>query len=123
MGAGGNAHKEVNIDNQKKNIISFHKIDNCINLFIHSVDEYKPEKKLKDHGKSVNKRQLKIIVLQMEICICKIHCNDGSYGTGFFCRIPFPDYNCYKNPLKVLITNNHILKQEDIYPGKKIKYL
>ena len=66
----------------------------------------KPEKKLKDHGKSVNKNQLKIIVFQMEKSICKIHCNDGSYGTGFFCRIPFPDYNCYKNslnPIKILI--------------------
>lgn len=32
----------------------------------------------------------------------------------------FPDYNCYKNPLKVLFTNNHILKQQDIDSSKKI---
>ena len=96
--------------NKNKNLI-----DNC------SVDEYKPEKKLKDHGKSVNKNQLKIIGLQMEKSICKIYCNDGSYGTGFFCRIPLPDYNCFKNPLKLLITNNHILNQKDIDPGKKIE--
>ena len=97
-------------------------VKKCNKKLFHDVDdEYKIEKKLKDHGKSVNKNQLKIIVLQMEKSICKIYCNDGSYGTGFFCRILFPDYNCYKNPLNVLITNNHILKQEDINPGKKIE--
>ena len=44
----------------------------------------------------------------MENCICKITCDDGSNGTGFFCKIPFPDFNSYENPLEVLITNNHM---------------
>ena len=43
----------------------------------------------------------KIILSQMENCICKIFQNEKK-GTGFFCKIPFPDkYNL----LNVLITN------------------
>ena len=53
----------------------------------------------------------------MEKCICKIYQN-GKKGTGFFCKIPFPDKN---NLLNVLITNNHILSQKDIEDNKIIK--
>ena len=31
----------------------------------------------------------KKILYQMENCICKIFCNDGSTGTGFFSKIRF----------------------------------
>ena len=82
---------------------------------------FKPEKELIDHPNSINKNQLRKILFQMEKCICRIYCSDGSKGTGFFCRIPFPDSNDYKNPLKVLITNNHILNQKDIEKGRKIE--
>ena len=40
-------------------------------------------------------------------------------GTGFLCYIPFPDKI---HLLPVLITNNHILNEEDISIGKKIKF-
>jgi hypothetical protein len=53
----------------------------------------------------------------MEKCICKLYQN-GKKGTGFFCKIPFPDKN---NLLNVLITNNHILSQKDIEDNKIIK--
>ena len=53
---------------------------------------------------------IKIILSQMENCICKIYQNERK-GTGFFCKIPFPDKN---NLLNVLITNNHILNKEKI---------
>ena len=59
----------------------------------------------------------KKILSQMENCICKIYQN-GKKGTGFFCKIPFPDKN---NLLNVLITNNHILSQKDIEDNKIIK--
>ena len=52
----------------------------------------------------------KLILSQLENCICKIYKNDKK-GTGFFCKIPFPDKN---NLLNVLITNNHILNENDI---------
>lgn len=51
------------------------------------------------------------IIQQMEKCICKIMCENG-HGTGFFCKIPFPDMN---NMLPVLITNNHIIRDELLY--------
>ena len=49
--------------------------------------------------------------------IIKISLNDGSKGTGFFCKIPFIN----NNELKVLITNNHIINEEIIKENKKIQ--
>ena len=43
----------------------------------------------------------------MEKGICKIKINEVQ-GTGFFCKIPFPNIN---NILSVLITNNHIINK------------
>ena len=83
--------------------------------------DYMPEKELKGHINSVNKMQLEKILSQMEKCICRIYCNDGSKGTGFFCKIPFPDSNGYQDPLEVLITNNHVLSQSDINPGRNFE--
>ena len=40
--------------------------------------------------------------------ICKIKIK-GQQGTGFFCKIPFPDKD---NMLSVFITNNHIINKE-----------
>ena len=45
---------------------------------------------------------------QMEKNICKIKIGQNQ-GTGFFCKIPFPDIN---NMLPVFITNNHIINQD-----------
>ena len=61
----------------------------------------------------------KLILFQMENCICKIYQKEGN-GTGFFCKIPFPDKN---NLLSVLITNNHILNEEDIKNNKTINFV
>ncbi len=47
----------------------------------------------------------KIILDQMINCICKIKIKD-TFGTGFFCEIPFY-YN--KSTIKVLMTNCHVL--------------
>ena len=62
----------------------------------------------------------KVIVSQMENCICKIIKDDGEKGTGFFCTIPFPGEN---NLLNVLITNNHVLNENDIKDDKIIKFI
>ena len=62
----------------------------------------------------------KVIISQMENCICKIVKDNGQKGTGFFCNIPFPDKN---NLLNVLITNNHILHGNDIKNDKIIKFI
>lgn len=46
-----------------------------------------------------------------------IKCLIEGHGTGFFCRIPFPDIN---HLLQVLITNNHVLGEKDNVKGTKI---
>ena len=53
----------------------------------------------------------------MEKSVCKINNNKGAINTGFFCIIPLIKEKKY---LPVLITNKHILDEEDLLPGKKI---
>ena len=79
---------------------------------------YSPEKILAGHAKPISYEAMKALGEFLENRICKIKCVDGSYGTGFFCNIP---YNEWDN-LRVLMTNNHILKLNDILPGKQIEF-
>jgi len=53
-----------------------------------------------------------------EKSICKINMVGNSYGTGFFCKIPYPDE---EHILKVLITNNHVLNEDYLQSALKIK--
>jgi hypothetical protein len=68
---------------------------------------------------SIPTSKLTIIIGQTKKSICKIECKDGGTGTGFFCIIPFPDKF---NQLPVLITNNHVIKEEDIKENNEIKF-
>ena len=77
---------------------------------------YNPEKELNDHPKSIELEQMEIIQ-KMGSCVCKIKCPKGGFGTGFFCKIPFPDQ--FKL-LPLLITNNHVLDKSSINKGNKI---
>ena len=58
----------------------------------------------------------KKIIKQMERNICKIKIGEEQ-GTGFFCKIPFPDLN---NMLSVFITNNHNINKELLYKDNAI---
>ena len=58
----------------------------------------------------------KEILNQMEKNICKIKIGQIQ-GTGFFCKIPFPNE---KNLLKVLITNNHIINEDILYKKDQV---
>ena len=62
----------------------------------------------------------KKILTQLEKCVCKIEKLDGIKATGFLCKIPYPDQF---RLLPVLITNNHILKKDDIDVNKTIKII
>jgi len=75
---------------------------------------------IEDQPTPVDLEGTKLILSQMENCICKIVKDDGQKGTGFFSTIPFPDE---KNLLKVLITNNHVLNENDIKNNKIIKFI
>ena len=80
--------------------------------------DYIEEKDIGDYSKSISHSTMKMLFIILERSICKINCNDGSHGTGFFCVIPFlNDWDT----LRVLITNEHVLKENDILPGKIIK--
>ena len=80
---------------------------------------YIPEKDLENVPDDVPFNILKIIIEQIEKSICKIKCNDGGNGTGFFCIIPFPDKF---HLLPVLMTNNHVITEDDIMKVRKIEF-
>ena len=52
----------------------------------------------------------KKIIEQMGSYICKVKIGHEQ-GTGFFCKIPFPDKN---HKLPVFITNNHVINEETL---------
>ena len=72
------------------------------------MEDINKEKKIKNGIEPVSIERTEKIINQMKNCVCKIYSN-GSTGTGFFTKIP------YKNKyIKVLITNNHVLDENDI---------
>ena len=52
---------------------------------------YIKEKCLNNHPKSTNLEGMKKIMKQMEYSVCKIICNNGACGTGFFCLFQNPE--------------------------------
>ena len=65
------------------------------------------------HPNLITYKYSKKIMEQMERNICKINIGNLQ-GTGFFCKIPFPDMN---KLLPVLITNNHIINNALLNEG------
>ena len=82
-----------------------------------NIKDYEKEKYIPGFPKSIRVEILNKILDQSKKSICKIMCNDGGYGTGFFCFLPFPDKAI---KLRTLITNNHILGKIDIEIGKTV---
>ena len=88
----------------ERNIFKQDKIENIINQgYMHNIPPTTSD-------------QTKTILSQLENNICKILIKNV-VGTGFFCKIPHPDE--FKL-LPVLITNNHILNEEDLEINKNI---
>jgi len=67
------------------------------------------EKSLIDYPGIVSLESTEIIIKQMKKNIIKIHLDDGTKATGFFCKIPFNN----NKEIKVLITNNHVTKLKE----------
>ena len=82
-------------------------------------EEYQKEIDLEDHSNPISLEQMEHIIKQMKKSIFKIKCEKG-VGTGFLCLIPFPTK---LNLLPTLITNNHVLSENDIAINQKIDYL
>ena len=81
-----------------------------------SVETIK-EKYLNNHPKIISSESTEIILSQMKKNICKIYMSNGSKGTGFFCKIPYPDE---KNMMHLLITNNHLIDKSHLKKDSQI---
>ena len=64
----------------------------------------------------ISNEKTNIIINQLNNNVCKIYKSNGDNATGFFCKIPFA-YTF----LPVLITNNHVLNEEDIKANRIIQ--
>ena len=74
------------------------------------------ERSVTDYPLIVSTQGMQTILDQMKEYVCKIY-NGQTNGTGFFCKFK------YKNKLiKVLITCNHVLGENDLIEGKKIQF-
>ena len=71
---------------------------------------------IKESLKAISLPKQNKITSQTEKCVCKIHIS-GNNGTGFFAKILYKD-----NIITVLITNNHVLKVNDILENKLITF-
>ena len=77
------------------------------------MEDIKKEKYINISPEPVSLEGTKKIFNQMNKCVCKLY--NGCEGTGFFTKIP------YNNKLlPILITNNHIINENDIKINKKI---
>ena len=86
-----------------------------------SDDDYEKEKDLEGHSKSMSLEAMEIVAKQMKNCVCKIKFKVGGKngnGTGFFCNVLYDGWNS----IRVLMTNNHILNESYILPGKEISF-
>ena len=72
---------------------------------------------IQDQPDPVSIQGLKTILFQLENCICKIYQKNGGKGTGFFCKIIFQN-----KLLPVLITNNHLLNENNIQNDEIIEF-
>ena len=79
---------------------------------------YIKEKLIPGAPPSIPVNILKLIYDHSKNSIFKIE-TENAIGTGFLCLIPFPDK---LHPLPTLITNNHVLTENDIKIGKIIKF-
>ena len=75
------------------------------------------EKKLGDYPKPVLIKGTEKILEQMKNNICKLCLENGTKGTGFFCKIPLKERN---NSLPVLVTNNHLIDEDYLTKEKEI---
>ena len=75
------------------------------------------EKCITDYPKPIAYDKAKVIIKQMDRCICHVKCNNNK-GTAFFTKIPFPSKH---NLMPVLVSNNHIIGEEFLNkPGERL---
>ena len=104
MGHNNTRHENRNV-NKEENQIEIEKIENeC----------------LQNQYKNLNLRGLIRFGANSINAICKIKILNNSYGTGFFCKIPYKDD---EHILKVLITNNHVINENYLRTKRNIELI
>ena len=68
--------------------------------------EYQEESKKDNYPDCISLECTEKIIKQMKSKVCKILLDSGN-GTGFFCKIKFPNNKL----IPVLITNNHVINE------------
>ena len=106
---GQNNEKISKQENKNNNLISNTDTDS-------ENEEYILEGKCGD-SVEIEKNIEKKLFEKAQNATCKII--SEAIGTGFFFEIPYR----YKNTIKALLTNNHVLNEESLKIGKKIKIL
>ena len=76
-------------------------------------DESVYEKYTNNSPEPLNIKATENILQQMKNCVCKIY--NGKDGTGFFIKIPYKTII-----LPVIMTNNHVINENDIINNKMI---
>ena len=76
------------------------------------------EKFIEDYPIPITLESTEIILSQMKSSVCKIYLDNGNKGTGFFCKIPYPDDNNLK---PFLITNNHVIDESYLNKDKSFE--
>ena len=69
---------------------------------------------------SIPKKKYEKIKEQLDKAVCQIQIKKIIIGTGFICKIPFPDELNY---LPVLMTNNHVINEKDYKENKEIQII
>ena len=72
-----------------------------------------------NYAESMTPEQMEKALFQMKYSICKIELESNKYGTGFFCQIKIPNSMNY---IYVMITNNHVLGENELALYKKISF-
>ena len=78
------------------------------------------EKELKNKPRAIPYECTEIILDQMKKNICKIKMKDGSQGTGFFCKIPFPNITF---PCKIRLYQHNMAWTRRFCSGTGLEYL
>ena len=72
-------------------------------------EKMKKEKLLENSAGPIFIKTAETIIYQMKNCLCKIKTKHDGDGSGFFCKIPYPDQS---HLLPVLITAVFVIDSE-----------
>ena len=80
------------------------------------MEDIKKEKLLRNSTGPIFINTAERIIYQMKNCLCKLICKN-TRGSGFFCRIPYPDQS---HLLPVLVTTDYVIDSE-VKEGNPLK--